>query len=967
MRERDSPDLSVVTAYDSLDQRQHLNFQRSDYTQGDQSSRAQYGARSKFVQTPPPTFGGNRREWAEFRTVWRRFGASEYASDEERAYALKTCLKGPAFDCVRAIFVTQPRAYERIWQRLDSIYSDVSLCVQSTFEQLTKLKRVGEEDMRGLTEFVNEVELCYSQLGEVNQIQAITMTHVDNMNDLLPLTVQKEWMRTFDGLSVQDQIHPFSPFMRFLEGQRRVAIRLSERQRETGKHKHKGSAYQSNTLVKHGETGGIPSSSCLIHPKVGTGTAHTLVQCYKFKAMSQSDKVALLKQHKACFRCFGRHMRSDCSSNACCEHCGKDNHHSLLCRARNSSEPQSEECVINVETATATVSPSYCVDHGQLSGIHPIQAVAVQDTDKTATVFFDSGSNCTFVTHRAAQRLGAKQLSKADLELSTMGQRRSPLTTYLYEVNLLTPGGEKQVIRAYGIEDIMGPVSPLDIGMIRNLFPWFVEVEKLQRESVEVDILVGNNYHGLHPIELFGRAGEHLSLLRGPLGVCIQGSHPQLRPSRSPSLLASADCRLVDSVPVCVLSQQCDEMDQLEPLCEEDKLFRRPVADDVRHSGEEDQTISKVLDSSVPSTSVCDSELAEQIDEPEGYSTISLFDCFSYSYEYLKDSVKVLGEVDPLVDYNLSEGVFKSMSWSFSRSAAEELVKVLVLVTDPGAHEVCLSLLQHVLRYFATESGIRYNQSVTNLVIILPGNHQPARGTALSPVTKVCDLLGPVFQITLPPRNTWQPTVLWFGPVANGLSAQCFSLFSVLFQLHKLGYVRCLTAEQVNSGSDFTFILPFDSGDITCVFDTRAQWEVNHGRFWCGLSPSEDQISLVEHLKTPQLEWEGSVFPKMREERSQTIFDTVWVVVGLVFCILPLMALVVNVGVSWHQGFHLSDLGLPQMVKPANSTWDQGAVISVNQAVLNCTSNSWGVSEAVGERLQLMEVAEIDWFWKWPP
>ena len=112
---------------------------------------------SRFKRAPPPTFNGDRSEWPEFRTIWRRYGAQEFPNDEERAWAFKGCLKGKAHELVKAVYATQPNAYQRMWDRLENTYSDISPTVQCAFTNLDTIKQVKAEDLQGLVHFVNEV------------------------------------------------------------------------------------------------------------------------------------------------------------------------------------------------------------------------------------------------------------------------------------------------------------------------------------------------------------------------------------------------------------------------------------------------------------------------------------------------------------------------------------------------------------------------------------------------------------------------------------------------------------------------------------------------------------------------------------------------------------------------------------------------------------------------------------------
>ena len=82
--------------------------------------------RSRFKDAPIPTFNGDRLKWAEFRTIWSRYGAEEMDNDIDRAYALQQSLKGEALKLVEAITANQHNAYANMWHKLDVVYSDVS-------------------------------------------------------------------------------------------------------------------------------------------------------------------------------------------------------------------------------------------------------------------------------------------------------------------------------------------------------------------------------------------------------------------------------------------------------------------------------------------------------------------------------------------------------------------------------------------------------------------------------------------------------------------------------------------------------------------------------------------------------------------------------------------------------------------------------------------------------------------------
>ena len=467
----------------------------------------------QFIKSSPPTFSGKRNEWAEFRAVWRKHGAIAYCTDEQRAYYLKQCLSGDAARAVRAIWSTQSNAYERLWSRLEEIYSDVSLCVQSVFLELDRLRAVKETDYNGMVELVGDVELA-----EVGQISSITMTQVDQLTDLLPINVQKSWLHLYDSLEVSDKIKPFRQFMTFLLKERKIAQRFAHRQvidkqtlevnerlvkvdrvkrRVSGFHSHNDTLVQSST----------ENRKCLIHDDA----KHTTSECKLFLEMNSKERYALVKSNRSCFRCFQNHMVNECLLKNVCSVCQGKYHHTLLCFRSNDVQ-------IALNNHVGKLNPRV---------IFAVKTVPVRRTKERATLFFDSGSDSTFITNQAAKRLGAKRVKSVTLSLTVMGGSEKKLTSCIYEVSLVSQNGTIHQINAYGLDQITEPVTAFNQAVLKSLFP-NIDVAEINRNSKEIDILVGVDFEGLHPTEVVAQAGSNLRVKRCPFGLVVQGSHSAL-------------------------------------------------------------------------------------------------------------------------------------------------------------------------------------------------------------------------------------------------------------------------------------------------------------------------------------------------------------------------------------------------------------------------------------------------------
>lgn len=117
---------------------------------------------------------------------------------------------------------------------------------------------------------------------------------------------------------------------------------------------------------------------------------------------------------------------------------------------------------------------------------------------KNVTIFCNGGSNTTYITHQAADRIKAKKLNRFTLDVTTMGNVEKTYNTRQYQFTLRMDTGKKVSITAFGKDRITGPVSKLDTKVLANLFPGY-DVDSLQRKTNKVDILLGCDYLGLFP------------------------------------------------------------------------------------------------------------------------------------------------------------------------------------------------------------------------------------------------------------------------------------------------------------------------------------------------------------------------------------------------------------------------------------------------------------------------------------
>jgi len=78
-----------------------------------------------------------------------------------------------------------------------------------------------------------------------------------------------------------------------------------------------------------GAESGLP---CPLHLKA----SHPLRACTTFSRLPVETRRTVARDEGRCFQCLGPHLRSDCSEEESCRHCGFPGHHHLLCLSRDS-------------------------------------------------------------------------------------------------------------------------------------------------------------------------------------------------------------------------------------------------------------------------------------------------------------------------------------------------------------------------------------------------------------------------------------------------------------------------------------------------------------------------------------------------------------------------------------------------------------------------------------------------------
>ena len=490
-----------------------------------------------------PHFSGRRCDWAEFKHIWPKMAVPAFQCKEILANELRIHCHGDAEELLRNVKITGAGTIDVMWKRLLDHYEDTASSMNEILKELDELKMVKSEDYRGLTAYINKVEGCYTQISNLNQLASISMRDVNRMSTLLPATVKELWHQLYHRLPVQDQIHPFGVYAAFLVAKRKDVSHLIEQQTEGESTKKEVSIHHTMSPSGKKESPNKIKPKCAVHKS--EGGMHSTENCREFVGMDREEKLNVLREVNACFRCLGYHPRGRCQARISCDKCGKHGHNTLLClqsanvhTVRNESLdpiPDSTSGCPVVPTSTynaiSNVSSAPVTPHHRARGLYAIVSAPVVGSKECCSVFTDPGSDRSFITNSAAEKFGARKLSKYVLEVTSTGGNEAEYQSDEYELDLITRTGKVVTVRLFGLKRITGELVQLNPLVLKRMFPEY-DITMLQRQSKEVDVLLGSDYFGLHPKEELCSVGDNLSLMEGALGVCLQGSHPDLNVDR---------------------------------------------------------------------------------------------------------------------------------------------------------------------------------------------------------------------------------------------------------------------------------------------------------------------------------------------------------------------------------------------------------------------------------------------------
>ena len=452
----------------------------------------------QLQKIPLPSFNGNQRDYPKFKNDFCKYVLPKIKDKETTAYILTSCLTGEPLELVKNV----DDDADRVWDRLDEIYGDASKLTDMVMNDIKRMSALLDDDDLGLITLVDIMERGYRDLmrlgmeGEISNSQTVSL-----VEEKLPRDLKLAWSKEVkrDGSDIK-WTNKFPKLLSFLLEQKRIR-------------EYANADLRSSSIASSGATHYVNQSTsnatiCIIH----STDKHSTASCRAYLALEPKGRLDLLSKHKACYTCLRpHHFSKNCWKKV---KCGVDEceqiHHSSLHDAL-------KQGVVLRATKTDTEVDGSCL----------LQLMKIQTalhTPRNLTVLWDSGASLCLITFRKANELKLKG-KPTQLSIVKVGGNPEVISSFSYNVPVVDDKGKVTIIKAYGINEITSKIEHINVSMVAHLFKE-TTVEEIERPCGNVDLLIGFNYAGLHPVR--EQVAGNLLLLKNAFGRCLGGTHKSL-------------------------------------------------------------------------------------------------------------------------------------------------------------------------------------------------------------------------------------------------------------------------------------------------------------------------------------------------------------------------------------------------------------------------------------------------------
>ena len=474
-----------------------------------------------------PTFSGTTTDYPEFKHGWQAVPGVHW-DDANQVEQIKYKV-----DSETRCIITRCSTMQEVWDALDAEFAQEQEVVNAVDSELKTLRLMDCSVPEYIVKLKNHLPNLEKALKSVDGFDHLSSpARVEYLASKFDTMTLKDW----DYFKAHHKGSTYDRFVAFLEDQynackssiaRSKATVLVPPQMSNDGAVHHVSASAANECRRCQKW--LARDKPYACPACGRGTPvnekipHCLEHCAVYISMSLKDRSDCIEHSKWCpVHMVGSHAYADCNMkndakyvcgiNSCTKH-----HHNSL---HGASTPFVQS-VHSTQVADDSVADPQSV---------LLSMQTISTSEGTIDCLFDNCATCCLITEPAAKRLNLTG-EPIRLELKTVNDVKI-IESVLYNIPLLDNNNEKHSVKVWQVDSISDGSQNVDVSAVKHLFS--SEVQE-QWDSIEsrpsgpIDILLGANCLGLHPVDL--EIKDNMRVLSSPLdpGLILVGSHPSIR------------------------------------------------------------------------------------------------------------------------------------------------------------------------------------------------------------------------------------------------------------------------------------------------------------------------------------------------------------------------------------------------------------------------------------------------------
>lgn len=371
----------------------------------------------KLTKLPPikiPTFSGNYTEWPSFYDLFKSLiHTNSTLSNIQKYHYLKSSLTGEAEGLLRQFPLTDGN-YNKALTLLENRFDNKRLIVHAHITRLINQRKLSTETARGIRDILDTTNECLSALNTIGvhtESWDAIVTHI--IVAKLDIESHRLWEQK---LGASRDISTTGELLEFMEVRFRSleALNVTQTKEPTTRTPQRTQPIKTFATSSQDTTTQATKSSFQENKPscVLCSGDHYVYHCQEFIKMTTEQRRDLAQDKQLCFNCLvPNHPVRFCRQRTTCRICSR-RHHTLL---HTTNEPTTaKQCSHTQEEPEEETTPIavHKVESTKSQVLLATALVRVMDRDGQKQILralIDQGSQASFITESAAQRLGLRR------------------------------------------------------------------------------------------------------------------------------------------------------------------------------------------------------------------------------------------------------------------------------------------------------------------------------------------------------------------------------------------------------------------------------------------------------------------------------------------------------------------------------------------------------------------------------